>query len=353
LQLLSLDQTGHARGSYNAEYLDKITITDAIIDDFLRWCEREGYLDGATVLITSDHGQGIGIGGHGHMTPPEIWVPCILWGAGVPSGGVHAERRSILDVAATASYFLGALPPEQSVGQVLVVPEPEGERPLAVIIPAHDEAATLPSVLSAIPRDELDEVRVIVVDDGSQDGSADIAERCGADVVVRHERNRGLGAALRSGLAAARSINARSAVYLDADGEYDPREIPHLLAPIVSGEADYVLGSRYLGGRPEGQTWRRRLGNAAFTALLSVLAGRRITDGQTGFRAFSRRALEVAEIVHDYNYAQVLTLDLLRKGMRLHEVPISYRRRRAGRSFVGVAYLWRVPVGIARELLSE
>jgi glycosyltransferase involved in cell wall biosynthesis len=236
---------------------------------------------------------------------------------------------------------------------VLAVPEPEGERPLAVIIPAYNEAATLPSVLSAIPRDELEEVRVIVVDDGSRDGSADTARRCRADVIVRHERNRGLGAALRSGLAAARSINARAAVYLDADGEYDPREIPRLLAPIASGEADYVLGSRYLGGHREGQTWHRRLGNAAFTALLCVLAGRRITDGQTGFRAFSRRALEAAEIVHDYNYAQVLTLDLLRKGMRLREVPISYHRRRAGRSFVGAAYLWRVPLGIARELLSE
>ena len=83
-----------------------------------------------------------------------------------------------------------------------------------------------------------------------------------------------------------------------------------------------------------------------------TLAARRISDGQTGFRAFGPDALAVAEIVHDYNYAQVLTLDLLSKGLRLAEVPITYRRRTEGRSFVRIDYLWRVPVGIARELIT-
>jgi hypothetical protein len=83
------------------------------------------------------------------------------------------------------------------------------------------------------------------------------------------------------------------------------------------------------------------------------LCGRYISDGQTGFRAFSRRALDVAEIIHDYNYAQVLTLDLLRKGMRLAEAPVSYRRRRQGTSFISAQYLWRVPAGMAREVLSD
>ena len=94
------------------------------------------------------------------------------------------------------------------------------------------------------------------------------------------------------------------------------------------------------------------MGNMFFTATLSLAAGRSISDGQTGFRAFSRQALDRAEIIHDYNYAQVLTLDLLKKGMRLREVPIDYQRRRKGRSFIGPAYLWRVPVGMARHLFS-
>ena len=353
LQLLSVDQTGHARGSYNSEYLAKIEATDRKIEEFLGWCRENGYLDDdTTVLITSDHGQGIGIGGHGHMSPEETYVPCFMWGSGVDLAGEFDEPRSVMDVAPTIAYFLGVQPPAQSMGQVLAVEDkPEEDKPLAVIIPAYNEAENLPSTLSRIPRGPMPNLHVIVVDDGSTDGSADIARQHGADTVVSHPRNRGLGAALRTGLAAARDMDARAAVYVDADGEYPPEQIPELLKPIESGEADYVLGSRYLGTR-ERQPFIRLLANVAFTGLLCLASGRRITDGQTGFRAFSRRALECAEIIHDYNYAQVLTLDLLKKGMRLKEVPISYRFRTKGKSFIGIKYLWRVPTAMLREMLS-
>ena len=353
LQLLSVDQTGHARGSYNSEYLAKIEESDRIIRQFLEWCASVGYLQDAAVLITADHGQGIGIGGHGHMSPPERYVPCILWGAGVERTGPIDEPRSVMDVAATVAYYLGVEPPAQSVGQALGVANRDVEsQPVAVIIPAYNEADNLPGVLGEIPRQEMPDLRVIVVDDGSADGTAEAAHRHGADVVISHRHNRGLGAALRTGLAAANQLDARAAVYIDADGEYPPAQIPDLLAPIESGEADYVLGSRYLGRR-EGQHPIRRAGNLIFTGLLCLASGRRITDGQTGMRAFSRRALECAEIIHDYNYAQVLTLDLLKKGMRLREVPITYRGRTRGKSFIGPQYLWRVPVGMLREMLSK
>ena len=352
LQLLSVDQTGHARGSYNSEYLAKIEATDRKIEEFLGWCGERGYLDDATVLITSDHGQGIGIGGHGHMSPEETYVPCILWGAGVEIRGEFDEPRSVMDVAPTISYFLGARPPGQSMGQVLAVEDvPEGDKPLAVIVPAYNESENLPATLSRMPRSQVPNMRIIVVDDGSTDGSGNIARRHGADIVVSHPVNLGLGAALRTGLGAAREMDAKAAVYVDADGEYPPEQIPELLAPIESGEADYVLGSRFMGTR-ERQPLLRMIANRVFTALLCLASGRHITDGQTGFRAFSRRALECAEIIHDYNYAQVLTLDLLKKGMRLKEVPISYRFRTKGKSFIGIKYLWRVPVGMLREMLS-
>ena len=352
LQLLSVDQTGHARGSYNSEYLAKIEATDRKIEEFLGWCGERGYLDDATVLITSDHGQGIGIGGHGHMSPEETYVPCILWGAGVEIRGEFDEPRSVMDVAPTISYFLGARPPGQSMGQVLAVEDvPEGDKPLAVIVPAYNESENLPATLSRMPRSQVPNMRIIVVDDGSTDGSGGIARQHGADIVVSHPVNLGLGAALRTGLGAAREMDAKAAVYIDADGEYPPEQIPELLAPIESGEADYVLGSRFMGTR-ERQPLLRMIANRVFTALLCLASGRHITDGQTGFRAFSRRALECAEIIHDYNYAQVLTLDLLKKGMRLKEVPISYRFRTKGKSFIGIKYLWRVPVGMLREMLS-
>jgi hypothetical protein len=140
-------------------------------------------------------------------------------------------------------------------------------------------------------------------------------------------------------------------VYLDADGEYDPTEALRVLDPIARGRADYVLGSRFRG-ECHGMTWSRRVANRVFSLVLSIACRRRISDGQTGYRAFSPRALAVAEIIHDYNYAQVLTLDLLRKGMRMVEVPVSYRRRHGGRSFISSAYLWRVPVGMVREMMN-
>ena len=157
--------------------------------------------------------------------------------------------------------------------------------------------------------------------------------------------------AFRTGLAAARDMDARAAVYVDADGEYPPEQIPELLRPIEEDEADYVLGSRYLGTR-ERQPVLRLVANMVFTCLLCLASGPRITDGQTGFRAFSRRALECAEIIHDYNYAQVLTLDLLQKGMLLREMPISYSFRTKGKSFISVKDLWRVPAAMLREMLS-
>jgi uncharacterized membrane protein YbhN (UPF0104 family) len=350
LQLISVDQTGHARGSYNDEYLRQIEDTDRVIEEFLEWCRARGYLEDSTVLITADHGQGIGIGGHGHMSRSEIKVPCIIWGAGVEPGQTVDERRSIMDIGATISYFLGVAPPAESRGQVLAAADASPQTTIAVIIPAHNEAENLPAVLNRIPRKDIPGLRVIVVDDGSTDGTAARAESWGA-LVVKHAVNRGLGAALRTGLETARDMGAEAAVYVDADGEYDAAEIPGLLEPVLAGDADYVVGSRYRR-KVSGQPTLRRIGNALLTWGLSFLAGRRLTDGQSGFRAFSRQALECAEIAHDYNYAQVLTLDMLRKRMRYAEVPVSYRVRTIGKSFISSRYLWKVPLGIGRQMLK-
>ncbi len=219
-----------------------------------------------------------------------------------------------------------------------------------MVIPAKDEEATIGELL-----DRVSLVRVpghtlapIVVDDGSTDGTARIARGRGA-LVIRHPANRGLGAAVRTGLRAAVEAGAPAVAYLDADLEYFPEDIPRLLEPVLAGRADYVLGSRFLGG-VRGMSLHRRIGNYAFTALLALLTRRRLTDGQTGMRAFSREAARRAEIIHDYNYAQVLTLDLLQKGMRVEEVPIRYRLREHGESFVSWSYPAKVLPAIWREL---
>lgn len=230
-----------------------------------------------------------------------------------------------------------------------LAPAIDDPRPIVFVVPAFNEAQALPATIARIPRGAAQ--RIVVVDDGSADGTDEAARLSGVDLVVRHDRNRGLGAALRTALDAAKTFDPKAVVYVDADGEYDPGEADRLLAPVLAGEADYVLGSRNLGTRTN-QSPSRKLGNVVFTFLLGFAAGRPITDGQTGFRAFSPRALAVAEIVHDYNYAQVLTLNLLRKRMRLREVPITWSRRSVGTSFVRLEYLWRVPLGMFRELLN-
>jgi glycosyltransferase involved in cell wall biosynthesis len=223
---------------------------------------------------------------------------------------------------------------------------------LAVVVPAKDEEATIGELLDrlALVRVPGHELHAILVDDGSTDRTAQVARERGA-AVVRHAENKGLGAAVRTGLRAAVEVGASAVAYLDADLEYYPEDIPRLVEPIVAGRADYVLGSRFLGG-VRGMRLHRRLGNYAFTALLALLARHRITDGQTGMRAFSREAAARAEIIHDYNYAQVLTLDLLRKGMRIEEVPVRYRVREHGISFVSWRYPAKVLPAIWRELRS-
>jgi glycosyltransferase involved in cell wall biosynthesis len=254
----------------------------------------------------------------------------------------------VLELAVTLARLLGVPAPPAARGEPLWS---KGVSPLLVtravaVITARDEAAVIGQVIAGLP-EELD---VLVVDDGSADRTAEVARAAGARV-VRHERNRGLGAALRTGLEIARDEGYDAAVYLDGDGEYDPRQAPRLLQPVLEGRADYVLGSRFLGER-DGMSWHRTLANRASSALMGTLTGGRVvTDGQTGYRAFSRRALERFEISHDYNYAQVLTLALHQRGIDAVEVPIDYARRTTGRSFVRYGeYARRVIPAVWRQL---
>jgi glycosyltransferase involved in cell wall biosynthesis len=193
-------------------------------------------------------------------------------------------------------------------------------------------------------------VHVLVVDDGSTDDTGVQAAAAGAEV-VRHPTNRGLGAAVRTGFEAATTLGPAAVAFCDADGEYAPEELADMVAPVLAGDADYVVGSRF-AGRIERMHPHRRLGNRVLTAWVRWTARRRdLTDGQSGYRALSPAAARDAEIVHDYNYAQVLTLDLLAKGYRYAEVPVSYRFRETGRSFVRLGrYLARVLPAVHREL---
>ena len=219
---------------------------------------------------------------------------------------------------------------------------------IIVFLPAHNEEVSLPLVLKRIP-DMIDGIPVetLVIDDGSTDATSAIARQHGAHV-YRFEQNQGLGAAVREGLRQSHELGADVAVMIDADNEYPADQIPDIVRPILNDQADYVFGSRFLG-TVDGMRLYRYIGNHVFTCLQCLLLKRRIHDGQSGMRAFSRAACHHAEIIHDYNYAQVLTLNLVRKGFRLHEVPIRYRVREAGKSFIRLNYVQRVLPAIYRE----
>lgn len=219
-----------------------------------------------------------------------------------------------------------------------------------LFMPAFNESASVVPCIERAPDRVLGlPVDVLIVDDGSEDDTAARAAAAGAEVISLEE-NRGLGAAVRVGLAEGVQRRAAAVVFCDADGEYPPEELANLVAPILDGHADYVTGSRFLG-RIDHMRPHRRFGNIVLTRALSFVARTRITDGQTGYRAFSPAAAASAEIVHDFNYAQVLTLDLLAKGYRMREVPISYHFRTEGESFIKLGrYLRAVGPAVYREV---
>jgi len=222
--------------------------------------------------------------------------------------------------------------------------------PVVLFTPAHDEEATVARVVARAPRTVLGHpVHVLVVDDGSTDATAVRAHGAGAEVLSLG-RNCGLGAAVRVGLATGVARGACAVAFLDADEEYAPEELEALIAPILTGRADYVVGSRFIGDIRSMRA-HRRVGNRVLTALLRRVARAPVTDGQSGYRALSAEAAAAAEVIHDFNYAQVLTLDLLAKGYRYAEVPITYRFRTEGESFVHLLpYLRRVVPAVVREL---
>jgi Glycosyl transferase family 2/Sulfatase/Type I phosphodiesterase / nucleotide pyrophosphatase len=356
LQLLAADQLGHVRGVRSREYLAQVEESDRHVERFLEWLRERGNLERATVILMADHGQGRGIGGHGHLDWGERPVPLVVYGQGALAGAVSHEPRSVLELAATVSALLGVEPPSAARGRPLVPALNPGVRRASAaaarcvaIIPARDEQDRLGEVLARLPATACGmRVDAVVVDDGSRDRTVEVARTAGAKV-VSHQHSRGLGAALRTGLEFARERGYDAAVYLDGDGEYDAAELERLLDPIARGRAQYVLGSRF-AGRREGMAWHRGLANRALSALMGTLMGTVTTDAQTGYRAFGARALELAEIGHDYNYAQVLTLSLWGRGIEAVEVPISYRRRSSGRSFVRYPeYVRRVAPALLRE----
>ncbi len=293
----------------------------------------------------------------------ELAATAGLVATGVPATEGMAIALGLHAVKTAWSLAVGAVAvvaPAPSMVGALRLPRRRPDRPapldvaddapVVLFLPALDEGPRVAEVIARAPSEVRGRpVTVLVVDDGSTDDTVARARAAGAEV-VQHDRNRGLGAAVRTGFAWADEHGAAATAFCDADGEYDPAELETLVAPVLDGEADYVAGSRFAGDI-EWMRPHRRFGNQVLTRWVRFTVRQPVTDGQTGYRAFSPAAVRAAEIPHDYNYAQVLTIDLVARGFRYHEVPISYRFRESGDSFVRLGrYLRRVLPTVWRQL---
>jgi uncharacterized membrane protein YbhN (UPF0104 family) len=269
--------------------------------------------------------------------------------------GAHALKTAysllvgVIAAFAPAPSLIGRLRLNKSE-QKLVSGAVSPDAPVVLFMPAYNEEEAVSGCIDRVPEEVHGRrVELVIVDDGSADETVRCAQQSGAEV-VQLGQNQGLGAAVRVGLRIGVERNAAAVVFCDADGEYPPEELANVVAPILDGEADYVIGSRFLG-RIDHMRPHRRFGNHVLTRALQLVARQRITDGQSGYRALSFEAARSSEIIHDFNYAQVLTLDLLAKGFRYQEVPISYHFRTTGESFIKLGrYLRNVVPAVYREI---
>ena len=232
----------------------------------------------------------------------------------------------------------------------------ESER-LLILIPAYNEQDTIGQVVQAI-QTAVPGVDVLVVDDGSTDQTVGKAQAAGA-YVLHHPFNLGIGGAVQTGLKFAQQGGYALAIRLDADGQHDPAKIPLVRAALQSGQADVIIGSRFLGGAntmPIPVT--RRLGIKVFAAIVSLITARRATDTTSGFWGFNRRAIAVLAACMPQDYPEVESRIVLHKaGLQTVELSTPMRARLSGESSINawrsVYYAFKVSVAVLLTMLKD
>lgn len=219
---------------------------------------------------------------------------------------------------------------------------------ILVIIPAFNEERNLHNLLPRLPREVCGEaVQAIVIVDGSRDRSVAVANQYAVPVAM-HPLNRGQGDALRTGFELALQKGASIVVTMDADGQHDPNELDRLITPILANEADYVMGSRFLGAYAD-RGGARHVGIVGFSWLISLLSGVRITDSTNGYRAIRATHLGLLDLRENKFNAPELIMEAVNKGLRIREVPVTIQSRYEGESKKPRS--WRYPLGFALVIL--
>jgi glycosyltransferase involved in cell wall biosynthesis len=199
----------------------------------------------------------------------------------------------------------------------------DGKYPLstdiAVIIPAYNEELTIGSV---VLRARMFSDNVIVVDDGSSDRTSETASMAGAKV-LKMEKNGGKAAAVMRGFAELENIDYTIAVMMDADGQHYPEDLPNVIAPILTDEADLVIGSRFIGGSAKVPAYRR-LGQKVLDRFTNLGAGQKVSDTQSGFRAMGRKGVKNMDFRSSgYSIESAMIMHFVSRGLRITEVPIN------------------------------
>jgi glycosyltransferase involved in cell wall biosynthesis len=202
------------------------------------------------------------------------------------------------------------------------------------IVPAYNEEESVTHVIEEIRAFDPD-FEIVVVDDGSTDGTTTAASRFGAHV-VRLPFNLGIGGAVQTGFRYAFENGFALAVRIDGDGQHDPSQLGALLGPVLADEADIVVGSRFTGDGGYRSSRSRRMGITILAKTLSVLVGRRVTDPTSGFQALNRHAIALFAADYPHDYPEVEAALMVHKHqLRMTEVPVQMRERSAGRSSIG------------------